>query len=62
MSKGYVYILTNPSLREVSCGEREVSVRPSVRVISRCRISPFHFLRLPTMHIQLTLEDEEKFC
>ena len=33
MSKGYVYILTNPSLREVSCGEREVKEKvPPVKI------------------------------
>lgn len=33
MSKGYVYILTNPSLREVSCGEREVKeMVPPVKI------------------------------
>ena len=31
VNKGYVYILTNPSLREVSCGEREVNV-PLVKI------------------------------
>lgn len=33
MSKGYVYILTNPSLREVSCGERNVKEKvPPVKI------------------------------
>ena len=33
MSKGYVYILTYPSLREVSCGEREVREKvPPVKI------------------------------
>ena len=33
MSKGYVYILTNPSLREVSCGERDVKEKvPPVKI------------------------------
>ena len=33
MSKGYVYILTNPSLRDVSCGEREVKEKvPPVKI------------------------------
>ena len=33
MSKGYVYILTNPSLREVSCGERAVKEKvPPVKI------------------------------
>ena len=33
MSKGYVYILTNPSLREVNCGEREKTEKvPPVKI------------------------------
>ena len=33
MSKGYVYILTNPSLREVCCGEREVKEKITVDLL-----------------------------
>ena len=33
MDKGHVYILTNPSLREVSCGEREVKEKIAVDLL-----------------------------
>ena len=33
MDKSHVYILTNPNLREVSCGEREVKEKITVDLL-----------------------------